>query len=185
MKLAVTNRISGKKSETKKIRSEGNIPAILYAQGKAKKEIIVDGIEFKKILNSLDTGMLSSTVFTLTFDNNEVHAILKDVQYHITTGQVIHLDFQELLEDVAVTLNIPIKCVNAVDCLGVKLGGVLRQVIRDLKVVCLPKDIPSHFELDVQELSLGKALRLNNIEIPNEVRPIANLKEVAVVVSKR
>lgn len=185
MKLVVTERIFGKKSETKKIRREGNIPAVLYSQGIARNQITIDGIEFKKIINTLGSGMLSSTIFTLVSGEKEVRAILKDIQYHITNSEVIHLDFQELHEDVPVALNIPIKCVNAVDCLGVKLGGILRQVIREIKVTCLPKDIPSHFVLDVRDLDLGKVLRLKNIAMPNGVSPIADLKEVAVLVARR
>ncbi|EPP39191.1 ribosomal protein L25, Ctc-form, partial [Chlamydia psittaci 84-8471/1] len=64
--------------------------------------------------------------------------------------KVIHLDFEELIEDRDVKLNIPIRCINAVDCVGVKLGGSLRQVIRALRVVCKPKDIVPYLELDVR-----------------------------------
>lgn len=185
MKLEVTDRVTGKKTEAKKIRREGNIPAILYSRGKVGKEIVVEGIAFKKILNTLDKGMLSSTVFSLTMGEKAVRSILKDIHYNVTTSEVIHLDFQELHDEIPVRLNIPIKCINAVDCVGIKLGGVLRQVVRSLKVSCLPKNIPSCFELDVQELNLGKTLRLRDIEISEEVCPLANLKEIAVVISRR
>ena len=64
MKLTFATR-SAKKSETKKIRREGKIPAILYSKGEKGREIVVDGIAFKKILNTTPTGTLSSKIFTL------------------------------------------------------------------------------------------------------------------------
>ena len=58
-------------------------------------------------------------------------------------------------------------------------------MIRHLRVRCLPQDIPSHFELDVRDLGIGQSKRLSDLEIPNTVRPLMNLKEVAAVIVKR
>ena len=140
MKLTVTTR-SAKKAETKKLRREGKIPAILYSKGEKGKEMVVDGTAFKKILNTTPTGTLSSKVFLLEGLGKTLKAVIKDIQYNITNYDVIHIDFEELHEDKPVTLNIPLVCVNTVDCVGVKLGGVIRQVIRQVRVTCLPKDI--------------------------------------------
>ena len=185
MEFVVTTRAPLGKSEAKKIRRAGNVPAILYSRGEKGKDIVVDGAEFKKMLNTIDKGTLSSKIFILKHDGEKIRAILKDLQYDVTTYNVVHLDFNELHDKDPITLNIPIKCINIVDCVGVKLGGAVRQVIRYLRVRCLPKVIPSHFELDVRELNLGQILRLADIEIPSGVRPITNLKEVAVVVARR
>lgn len=185
MKLTVANRTAGKKSEIKNIRREGNIPAVLYSQGKKGKEFVVDGAEFRKFLNTLEPGTLSSKIFTLEIGGKAARAIIKDIQYDVTTYNIMHLDFAELHEEVEVTLNIPVKCINAVVCTGVKEGGVLRQVIRQMKVNCLPKNIPSHFELDVQNLGLGQALKLKDISIPDNVRPVVELKQIAVIVARR
>lgn len=193
MELTVASRTPGKKSETKKIRREGSIPAVLYSLGEKGEEVVVDGITFKKILNTIEPGTLSSMVFTLSHQDKkfiahqgkQVRAILKDIQYNITTYDVIHLDFVALHEDTPVTLNIPIKCINTVDCQGVKLGGALRQMLRYLKVRCLPKDIPSHFEIDVRDLGLGQAIKLESLSMPHGVTPVEDLKAVAVVIARR
>lgn len=185
MKLNVTKRDSKAKSTTKAIRREGNIPAVLYSKGEAGKEVVVDGIEFKKILNKIESGTLSSIVFELELDGKKVKALIKDIQYHVVTYNILHMDLIELYDDVPVTLNVPLKCVGAMDCVGVKAGGVLRQVLRYLKVRTLPKHIPSHFDLDVKNLGLGHAVRLSAVQIPKTVRPMENLKVVAAVVGKR
>ncbi len=98
---------------------------------------------------------------------------------------VIHLDFEELHSDVPVTVKVPIEMTGVVDCIGVKLGGILRQVIRHVKVRCLPKDIPSCFYLDVKSLDLRQSRRLNDLEIPETLRPLVDLNEVAVLIAKR
>ena len=98
---------------------------------------------------------------------------------------MIHLEFIELSDDVPVTLNVPIELMNIPECAGVKQGGVLRQVVRHLKVRCLPKNIPSHFELDVKEVGMYEKRRLSDISLPETVEPRMGLKTIAVVVGKR
>lgn len=185
MKLAVAHRTPGKKSEIKSIRREGGIPAVIYSKGEKGKEIAISGLEFKKGLNSVEPGTLSSQIFTLTLNGKEIRAVVKDIQYHVTTYDILHLDFEELHDGHALTLNIPIKCMNVNDCAGVKLGGVLRQIIRHMRIKVLPKDIPSHFEIDVRDMNMGQSKKLGSIQFPKNVHPVTDLKEVAVVIGKR
>ncbi len=186
MKLQMSKRETLKKSETKKLRREGSIPAALYVRGKPTDAIVISSAEFGALLRNVQPGRLSTTVFSLVdHKGHERRAILKEIQYEPTTYNVRHLDFEELFDDVKVNVKVPIECTGVVDCAGVKLGGVLRQVIRHLKVACLPKDIPSTFKVDVRNLQIAESKRLSDLEIPQTVRPIANLKEVAVVIAKR
>lgn len=185
MKLAVTKRTEEKKSELGRLRREGGIPAILYSKGEEGRKLVVSGNAFKKMLAKFPKGTLSSKVFILVLDGQEIKALVKDIQYRVTTYDIIHLDFEQLHDDCEVTLNIPITCTGVVDCVGVKLGGVLRQVIRQVRVRTLPKNLPDEFTLDVRDLGLGQSRRLRDLAIPSGVRPISDLKEVAVVVSRR
>lgn len=186
MKLKIFQRTSEKKSDAKKIRREGEIPAALYVRGKPTEAIKVDKDEFTSLLRQIKPGRLPTTKFTLNDENNKFrYAIIKDIQYNITDYSVIHLDFEELLDDVKVNVNVPIECAGVADCPGIKLGGTLRQVIRYLRVECLPKYMPEYFELDVKSLGIRDAKRLKDLEIPSEVRPLADLNEVSVVIAKR
>lgn len=184
MKLKLMKRDSLKKSETKKIRREGNIPAIIYVKGKSTDAIAIDGAEFSAVLRDVEPGRLSTTIFTLG-DGKGRRAILKEIQYEPTTYKVNHLDFEELFDDAKVNVKVPIECIGVADCAGIKLGGFLRQVIRYLRVNCLPKDIPNVFQLDVRSLSLYEKKRLADLNVPQTVRPMADLNEVAVVIAKR
>jgi large subunit ribosomal protein L25 len=186
MKLQVFKRASLKKSETNKIRREGDIPAIVYVRGKSTDAIGVKGGEFTSMLRTLQPGRLSTTIFTLVDESGkERKAILKEVQYHPTTYNVQHLDFEELFNDSAVKVKVPIELTGTVDCVGVKLGGNLRQVIRYLRVSCLPKDIPNALQVDVRNMAMFDSKRLSDLEIPETVRPLVNLNEVAIIVAKR
>ena len=186
MKLNTVPREAKKKSEVNRLRREGFIPAVLYVKGKEGKTFAVKSNEFSAHLRGVRSGHLPTTIFQLVDSNGkESKAIIKDIQYNITTYDVTHLDFEELLANEKVNVKVPIECVGAAECLGIKLGGVLRQVIRHIRVNCFPKDIPTYFELDVKELGLKQSKRLSDLTIPQSVRPLGNLNEVAAVIVKR
>lgn len=186
MKLKVYKRPLERKCEVKTIRREGNIPAVIYSQGRAGENIVVDGVEFRTLLRRLQPGHLPATILVLQDEQGKQRrALVKDIQYHVTSYDIQHLDLIELFDDVPVSLNIPIEYLGVADCVGVKLGGVLRPVIRHLKVKCDPKHIPASFQLDVRHLNLKQVLRLKDIAIPESVRPLVDLNEVAVVIAKR
>lgn len=186
MNLTMTSRKAGKKSDVKKLRREGLIPAILYNRGKEGEPITIKSSEFAAFLRHVRPGHLPVSRFNLVDGKgHKREAIIKDIQYNITTYDVIHLDFEELIPDLKVNVKVPIECTGKDQCKGITLGGVLRQVIRHLRVACLPKDIPITFELDVSDLGLRQSKRLSDLVLPNTVRPIADMKEVAAVIVKR
>ena len=186
MKLTYSKRDAARKSESKKIRREGSIPAVLYSRGEAAETIVVEYNAFTGLLRQVLPGRLSTTVFTLNTEKGQPkRAILKEIQYNPTTYDVIHLDFEELFDDHKINVKIPIECVGVAECPGVKLGGVLRQVIRSFPVSCLPKDMPEAFQMDVRTMGMRDALRLKDLEIPETLRPLVDLNEVAVAIVKR
>lgn len=186
MKLKTVARKAGSKSETNRLRREGYIPVVLYVRGKEGETLAVESSEFGSFLRNVKSGHLPTTIFTLVDDKGrERRVIIKDIQYEVTTYVVRHLDFEELLEDHKINIKIPIECIGMADCVGIKLGGVLRQVIRHVSVRCLPKDLPSFFELDVKELALKQTKRLSDLDIPETVRPLMKLNEVVAVIVKR
>lgn len=186
MQLHIAKRSLDKKCDVKKSRRAGKIPAAIYVRGEHAETILIDEAEFQNILRHVQKGRLSTTKIDLIDESGKKRcAIIKDIQYHITTYRVIHLDFEVLHDDVKVKVNVPIEPVGAVDCAGIKLGGVLRQVIRSLKVQCFPKDIPDFFEIDVRSMAMKDAKKLSDLQIPAALRPLKNLDEVCIVIAKR
>lgn len=186
MKLKTIARTAGAKSETNSLRRDGFIPVVLYVRGKEGEALAVKNSEFVAFLRQIKQGHLPTTIFTLVDDKGrERRVITKEIQYDITSYAVKHLDFEELVEDHKINVKVPIECIGAADCPGVKLGGVLRQVIRHVRVRCLPKDLPSFFELDVKALAIKQFKRLSDLVIPETVRPLMGLNEVVAVIVKR
>lgn len=185
MKLTVNTRDKAKKREAKRIRREGNIPAVLYAPTQEAELIVVDGVGFANVLRTLKQGQLATTKFSFDHNGKTRHAIVKDIQYHPTTYHVLHLDFEELHDHLPVTVQVPIQCVGVAECAGVKAGGVLRQVMRQVKVRCLPNAIPTEFKAEVANLGMMQSLRLSQLAVPQGVELLAKPNDAVVVVGKR
>ena len=184
MKLTITKRAGATKGEVKKVRREGNIPAIVYAKGHPVEKVTVVGTEFQTVLRNLKQDQLSTQIFELNYHGKTHRAIVKDVQYHPATYAIEHIDFIMLTSDSPVTVSVPLQVLGVAECAGIKLGGTLRQVIRKLKVSCLPKDIPHLFEIDIRDLGIGQSKRLSDISMPANIRSLSPMSEVAVVIAK-
>ncbi|MCB1084663.1 MAG: 50S ribosomal protein L25 [Chlamydiia bacterium] len=185
MKLSVSKRAGEKKSELTQLRHQGDIPAAIYHSGKPSDKVTVKGAEFEAAIRSMPKGYLPTTVFELDDNGKKQRAIVKDIQYHPTTYQVEHLDFQVLDDKVAVDVKVPVAFIGEADCVGVKLGGFVRQVKRHVKVRCLPKDIPTDFKLDIRGLEIGQSMRIGDIQANGDIRLLATEKEIIVVIAKR
>ena len=186
MKINYRKRTAGCKSHSKRLRNEGWIPAIIYSRGQHSECLSVERNEFSALLRKVKSGHLSTQIFSLTDENGgERRAILKEIQYEPTTYDVTHLDFEELVSGHKINIKVPIEVIGSAECPGVKLGGVLRAVIRSMRVSCFPEDIPTSFQLDVKDLGARESKRLKDLNIPHTVRPLIDLNEVAVVIAKR
>lgn len=185
MKLTATKRVKDKKNDAKRIRRDGQIPGVIYASGAEAESITIDGREFEAILRGVQQGHLSTTKIVLNLDGNDRNVVVKDIQYHPTTYRILHLDLEELKDDQYINIKVPIVPIGVMDCVGIKLGGFLRPIVRSVKVKCLPKHIPTRFEVNVRSLGIKQSKRLSDIQMPEGVYPLTNLNEVVVVIAKR
>ncbi len=185
MKLKVYKREGSKKSELSQIRRAGNVPAILYFCGSSGEKLTIDGVELKAALRAITPGQLSTTLFTLVNESVETPVVVKEIQYYPTNYEIRHIDLISAKPEQMVKVRVPIEYVGVAECQGIKLGGFLRQVIRYVLVECVAKDIPASLPLDVRTLMIGQSKRLSELTFPVGVRPLVDVKEVAVVIAKR
>lgn len=185
MKLNAHKRTNKKSNDNAALRRFGEIPAVLYKKNNANEIIALNADEFQAIIREIKPGQLATNVFDLIIDGKEIKAIVKGIQYHPTTYKIIHLDFQELTKDSTVKVNVPVSCVGISDCVGIKLGGFLRQVLRSVKVECSSDAIPKEFVVDVKDLGIRQTKRLSDLALPKNVKPLAAMNEVLVVIAKR
>lgn len=183
--LATQQRNELSKGATKQLRRAGSIPAVLYGKGTDPQSVSVDCAAFEAALRKTADGQLATTRFTLEIDGKSTEAIVKGIQYHVTTYEILHLDFERLVEGAEVTVKVPLRYEGVAECAGVKLGGVMRKVIRAVSVRCTPDNIPAEFVLDVRRLGLKQSKRVRDIALPEGVKMLSKGEEVVVVIAKR
>ena len=147
--------------------------------------MLVSGVDFRSALRGLKKGYLPTAIFALECEGTSQEAIVKQVQYHPTTYQILHLDFCPLVSDVPVDVKVPLACKGEADCVGIKLGGFLRYVKRHVKVRCYPKEIPTEFLLDVRAMEIGHTKKISDIRFGEAVRPLDQQREIVVTIAKR
>ena len=186
MKLAITPRTSETKREAKRLRLNKKIPAVLYHRGKESAPIAIDKLEFEALMRSVPKGQLSTVVFALNDqEGKELHAVIKEVQYNKTTYEVEHLDFAKVDSQSRINVNIPVVLANVVDCVGVKMGGQIRQLVRQIKVNCPGDKIPTAFVIDVKDMNVEEIKKIKDLDVAKDLRPIISPNEVIVMIAKK
>ena len=144
----------GKKS-SKKIRSSGNVPCVMYG-GEEIIHFYTGELALKKVVFTPNVYLLQ-----INLEGKEYNALLQDVQFHPVTDRIIHIDFKEISFDHEVDTYLPVKLIG--DSIGIKAGGKLRQKRRKLKVRALPTDLPSVLEIDLTDLEIGDSLKVGDL----------------------
>jgi large subunit ribosomal protein L25 len=151
----------------RRLRREGDVPAVLYGAG---KENISIAVNHDVLFHSLEKEEFHSAVIVINTDGKKEQAILRAVQRHPYKINILHADFQRIDNTKTLTMSMPIHFIGAEDCVGVKLdGGMLSHLINDVELSCLPQDLPEHIELNVSELKLNESLHLSDIKLPEGV----------------
>lgn len=140
------------------LRREGKIPAIFYAQGEDSIPISVDTKTIQQLLNH-EVNILN-VIFP---DGKTRKSIIRDIQRDPLTDTITHMDFLgiKLTQKIRITIPIVLKGTPA----GVKDGGILEHLLREVEVEGLPLDIPEHIEVDVSALNIGNSIRLQDIHL--------------------
>lgn len=184
--IQIFERGSLQKGLVKKMRREGYIPCVIYVKGKSSEHGFIKKLDFDSVIRDMKPGFLPTMIFELKNEQGKTRkAIVKDIQYAVTTYDVLHLDFQELNEQDKVNVKVPIECTGVVDCVGIKAGGLLRYIMRHLKVRCHAKAIPNSFEVDVRNLDMRKVRRVSDVKMPEGVVALAHDNDILVTIVKR
>ncbi len=154
------------KGASRRLRREGNIPAIVYGAGKDAVSIVLNHNEVLKRFRHED---IYTSIVTLKVDGEEDVAILRDVQRHPYKPLITHLDFMRVRADEAIIVDIPVELINEEKAHGVVHGGgQVTLHMASLPVSCLPKDLPNVIQVDISDLELGENLMISDIPaIPN------------------
>jgi large subunit ribosomal protein L25 len=143
---------------SKRLRKEGLIPGVLY--GKATKPFVVGERELRVALTG-PSGLNGIVDVLIEGQKTPHHAVLKEYQQHPVRGTITHVDFHEVRLDQPIQATVLVHLVG--ESPGVKLGGVIQQVTRELNVEALPASVPEYVEADISGLGVGEILRLEDI----------------------
>jgi large subunit ribosomal protein L25 len=161
IRLEVKERESVGSRESRRMRKNGLVPGVLYGRSKPHA-ICVPERELRRALTS--EGGLNAILDVVLEGQKTTHpSILKQYQQDPLKGRVIHVDLQEVRLDVKIHATVPIHLVGGDDAPGVREGGVLSQVTRDVNVEALPMEIPEHIDLDVSAMQMNDTLRLADL----------------------
>ena len=161
VKLEVKEREGRGSADSRRLRSQGLVPGVLYGRGKPPHPFVVHERELRRALSG-DSGLHAILDVVLDGEGSTHPAVLKDYQQAVPSGKLAHIDLHEVRLDQPIQTQVAVELIG--EPAGVKEGGVLSQVSRDLNVEALPMEIPDHLELDVSGMAIGDTLRL--VDLP-------------------
>jgi large subunit ribosomal protein L25 len=163
--LPVVTRAETGKGPARRLRVTGNAPAVLYGKKSEPVKLAVNVRDFAKILEEVGTNAL----FDLQIAGGDGSAsnriaVLKERQIRPVDGSLVHLDFLEILMTEPLEVTIPLRFEGKPA--GLERGGNLQTVSKELRILCLPDDIPDSIAVDVSGLELGHSIHAGEIELP-------------------
>ena len=159
-KLDISEREETRSKGAKAIRRNGFVPAVLYYSGEPNVNIAID----KSVLfHAMQSGQ---RIFEIDQDGDSQYTMIKEIQYHPVTDEIIHVDLMRVRRSEKMTIAVPLVLIG--EAIGVKEGGVLSQSLTQIEISCFPTDVPENIELDIEDLDLNAAKSVADIKLENE-----------------
>ncbi len=152
------------KGASRRLRHEGKVPAIVYG-GKADPVSVT--VSLNEMSKHLKTEAFYSHLLTLNLDGKTEQVVLKDLQRHPVTGYALHVDFQRVLADKLLRMQVPLHFKGGDVAPGVKIGGgIVEHILNQVEVECLPKDLPEFIEVDLSAMEVNDSIHLSQLKLP-------------------
>jgi large subunit ribosomal protein L25 len=174
-KLDVKSREAAGSREARRLRRSGRVPGVLYGGGGGSVGFDADARELRLALAA------SGAVLDLSVDGGRTTpVVLKEAQRHPVRGETIHVDLLRVRLDEAIHALVPLELTGVEEAPGVKEGGVLEQITRELNVEALPTAIPESIVHDIGEMQIGDTILLTAIGVPSELTLLDELEETVI-----
>ena len=156
------------KGELNLLRSNGNVPGVVYGGSEENKKVAVS----KKLLKSLiEKENFLSNILSANIDGKSENVLPREIKYNTLSDEPIHIDFLRIVKGASVILEIPVKFINHEKSPGLKRGGVLNIVRRKVELKCLAENIPGELVVDLENVDIGESFKISSIELPDRVTP--------------
>jgi large subunit ribosomal protein L25 len=173
-KLTLNSREAASSRASRRLRRAGRVPGVVYGGGADPTPFDVDERDLRHALAA------RGAVLELAIDGTSTPAVLKDAYYDPVRGTTLHVDFLRVRLDVAISTVVILDLVGAEDAPGVKEGGVLEQVTRELNIEALPGDIPETVEFDVSAMNINDTVTLSAVTPPRGVTLLDDPEETVI-----
>ena len=161
------------KGASRRLRHQGLVPAIVYGGDRDPAMISIAHNEF---IHELENEAIYTQVIELRVADKKQDVILRDLQRHPYKNKIMHADFFRIDENKPINVVVPVHVENAENCVGVKMdGGMLTQLVTEIEIIALPKNLPEYLEIDAAEVHLGDTLHLTDIKLPEGVEIVSLL----------
>lgn len=157
--ISGSSRTNVGKKDAKAVRNAGFVPCVLYG-GKDQKTFSVKYNDLLPLVYTPDVVTVD-----LTIDGNSYKALMQEIQFHPINDKIVHIDFLEMFDNKPVYIDIPVHTTG--NSIGVKAGGKLTLNVRKLKVRALPANLPDSIEIKIDNLDIGKSIRVSEIPVSN------------------
>ena len=157
-KLPIEIRTGSGASLARELRRNGKIPANYYYRGEANQNLAIDKKAFNHAIHS------GQQVFEVDINNETIYIMIKDIQYHSVTDEVMHVDLMRIRRTEKMTFSIPL--VLEGDAVGIDEGGIVAQVATTIDVECFPNDVPESITVDISGLEFNSAMAAEEIVLP-------------------
>ncbi len=184
LKIKVEKRAGIGKQKAKKLRGEGFIPAVVYSK-KMNIPISVPSDAFKvlKKIHFSESAVINMTIGSQK-ESEAIPVLVKDVQFHPLTDEVIHLDLLKVSLKEKIKVHIPV--ILKGEAKGKEEGAVLEQILREIEVEGLPLKIPEKIDVDISGLEIGHSLHVKDLQTPGDIAIVTDPEAtVAALVVKK
>lgn len=161
------------KSESKRLREEGNVPCVLYG-GEEQVHFYAPMILFRELVYTTEAHFVN-----LNIEGQEFSCILQDIQFHPVSEVILHADFLQMFEGKNIKMDIPVRLTGQAP--GVDTGGTLVLKRRTLRVLSLPINMPEYIEVDITELDFHRAIKVAEVKEENFNILDTKIASIAVV----
>ena len=175
--LEANIRSTKTKGELNTLRSQGNVPAVVYG-GEDKNQNI--SVSKKTLINLLERDNFLSNIIKLKIDGKDQNVLPRDVKFDILSDEPTHVDFLRIVTGGKVILQIPVKFINSDKSPGLKRGGVLNIVRRKVELKCPTENIPNELIVDLDGVDIGQSFKISAIKLPENVHPTIQGRDFVV-----
>jgi large subunit ribosomal protein L25 len=169
------------RSAARESRRSGRIPAVLYGRGEATVAVEVDARQLERMLHRglAQHGMLDLELKEAKSKERRT-VLIREVQHHPVTGEILHADFYHVEMGQRIETSIPVVLVGQAE--GVKKGGILEHLLRELEIECVAEKMPENVTLDVTQLELGHSLHVRDLAMDEDVSVLTEPDRTVVAV---